>query len=59
VLETDRVFVVRLVSRRGRAYLLLAKRGLPGPDQVPALRGVLAAGTGRHPQPMRRSPDHA
>jgi hypothetical protein len=45
-----RVFVLRLAGR-GRAYLLLAKRGLPSPDQLPTLRELLAAATSSAPGP--------
>jgi hypothetical protein len=42
VLDADNVFVVQLTVDRQRTFLLLAKRGLADPAQLPALRGYLA-----------------
>jgi hypothetical protein len=47
VLETKRVFVVQLAGRRGKRFLLLAKRGLAGPAELDALRITLATPAAR------------
>ena len=46
VLETDQVFVVQLVGHRGKAFFLLAKRGLADPAELDRLRDILL-GSGR------------
>lgn len=43
VLETDRVFVVRLTGQRGKRFLVLAKRGVADPIELDALRELLTA----------------
>ncbi|WP_407344018.1 YcxB family protein [Pengzhenrongella phosphoraccumulans] len=41
VLETERLFVLQTAPRQGAVILLLAKRGLSSPEQLPALRALL------------------
>lgn len=43
-LETTQVFVVQLSGYRNRAFLILAKRGLPDERQVDELRTLLSLG---------------
>ncbi|MEI8082390.1 MAG: hypothetical protein WCI74_11150 [Actinomycetes bacterium] len=42
ILDADSVFVVQLTVDRQRTFLVLAKRGLSDPDQLPALRAYLS-----------------